>query len=64
MPEENRPCYNCDKRTVNCHCVCEDYKEYKNLLAEQNAEKNKENDKERNYRQYVLQNYRTRRWMK
>ena len=47
MPEENRPCYNCEKRTPSCHCTCEDYKEYKQKIAEQTAEINKEKEKEK-----------------
>ena len=25
------PCYNCERRTVNCHSTCNDYIEYKKL---------------------------------
>ena len=31
----NVPCLNCDKRTMKCHCTCEDYKLYKKLHDEE-----------------------------
>lgn len=61
MPVEKRPCYNCDKRTVNCHCTCEDYKAYKQELSEQKAVLEKEKDKQRIMSSYIKDNYRKRR---
>ena len=57
----SRPCYNCEKRTINCHCDCEDYKAYKQELAEQKAVIEKEKDKQRVMSSYIKDNYRKRR---
>lgn len=36
-------CKGCTKRTATCHSDCEEYREYKRLLAEQKAQKSKGN---------------------
>lgn len=48
------PCHKyCPDRAVGCHSDCEEYKEYKRLLAEQKAQKSKGNAIEG----YVRQNH-------
>ena len=64
MPEEKRPCYNCEKRTVNCHCTCEDYKAYKKELEEYNETVRKAKAQDRLMSDYIKANYKKRVWRK
>ena len=64
MTEPRRCCKDCENRTVNCHCTCEDYAEYKRELAEFNEAVQKAKDRERVMDRYCHDNYRKRRWMK
>lgn len=45
MLHEKNHCIDCTKRVVGCHSVCEDYKAFKENLANQN--KLKEEDKQK-----------------
>ena len=29
----NAPCYKCEKRELNCHSFCKEYKEYERMLV-------------------------------
>lgn len=40
----NFPCKNCQKRTMNCHSTCKEYKETKALLDKAKEEKRRYSD--------------------
>lgn len=64
MPEPRKCCKDCDKRTPECHCTCEDYKEYKKALDEHNAAVRKAKEQENIMSSYIRDNYKKRRWTK
>lgn len=41
------PCYKCDKRTMVCHAICKDYKDWSSERQEEIAKINKIKDQER-----------------
>lgn len=54
------PCYGCNERTEDCHCICERYKEYE-------AERDKRYEEKRKRMQYLgdicyMQNERKKAW--
>lgn len=64
MPEPRKCCKDCDKRTPECHCTCEDYKAYKKELEEHNAAVRKAKEQENIMSSYIRDNYKKRRWTK
>ena len=60
MTMPKTPCYGCDKRTVTCHCECDDYAMFKSAMSDYNAVINSEKDKEREMRSYEIRNFNKR----
>ena len=40
----NNPCYRCPTRALGCHGTCEEYKEYRKSMDEENLRKRIENE--------------------
>jgi hypothetical protein len=54
------PCYGCDKRSATCHCECNDYKLFKDAMADYNDIINSEKERERKIRSYEIRNFNKR----
>lgn len=46
------PCYKCTKRSAACHSLCEDYKEYRSEVDENNQKIKSVRDHELSYSNY------------
>ena len=54
MPLSKNCCYECEKRTVGCHCTCEEYDAYSTALREKRQIEYDKRMEERAYEQYVI----------
>lgn len=48
------PCKDCTNRFVNCHGLCEDYKEYKRITEEQKEKIVEKRKKDNDYNDYKI----------
>lgn len=49
----NRPCYGCEKRTINCHSTCEDYIAFSKAIRERRAMEHKKRSEENDVYRYT-----------
>lgn len=64
MPVPRKCCKDCEKRTPECHCACEEYKAYKKELDEYNEVVRKAKAQDRLMSDYIKANYKKRVWKK